>query len=201
MNIHSDTIKLEGEHVTLVPMQRDFIDDLYEAGNHPEIWAYMPMMINTRDDMEKLVEQALKGRDSGNEFPFVILRKKTGAVVGSTRYLEISEQHKHLEIGWTWLSPTVWRTEVNTECKYLLLKYAFETLGCMRVQLKADSRNEQSIQAMERIGAVREGILRKHRITYDGHLRNSVYLSVLDDEWPNVRDNLEAKLHVTRSPR
>jgi N-acetyltransferase len=188
-------VTLEGQHVRLDPMESGHVDPLFEAGNHPEIWTYMPMRVNTRADMERLVANALAARDNGTELPFVIVYKASGKVVGSTRFLDILPQHRNLEIGWTWLSPEVWRTPVNTECKYLLLQHCFETLGCMRVQLKADSRNERSIAAMERIGAVREGVLRKHRITYDGHIRHSVYFSILDDEWPAVKETLERKLY------
>lgn len=189
-----EPVTLQGRRVTIRPMEMNDIDELYEAGKDPEIWSYMPMDIKDRSDMETLVHQALQDKESGSSFPFVIYDHEQERLVGSTRFLDISEQDRHLEIGWTWLSPTVWRSQVNTQCKYLLLKHCFENLSAIRVQFKTDERNIRSQNAIDRIGGIREGVLRKVRITHTGHHRNTVYYSILDEEWPRVRGKIEKKL-------
>ncbi|WAH37266.1 GNAT family N-acetyltransferase [Alicyclobacillus dauci] len=182
---------LEGTWVRLEPMTEEHVDGLYEAAQSSDIWAYMPRTITTRADMVSLVKDALSAYAAGEEVPFVVTDKATDTIVGSTRFLDISERNRQLEIGWTWLNPRVWRTPVNTECKYLLLKVCFEDLKLLRVQIKTDARNVRSQRAIERIGGVREGVLRKHRILHDGYVRDSVYYSILDDEWPQVKERLE----------
>ncbi len=155
----------------------------------------MPARMNTLADMERFVADALKQKAAGHEIPFVIEDTENNRLVGSTRYCDIQPAHRNLEIGWTWLTPDVWRTRVNTECKFLLLRHAFETLGAVRVCLKTDNRNVRSQQAIERLGGVREGVLRRHRILPDGFIRDSVYFSIVDAEWPAVKDRLEMLLH------
>ncbi|MCF6136330.1 GNAT family N-acetyltransferase [Pseudalkalibacillus berkeleyi] len=189
-----EPVTLEGKRVTIRPMEMTDVDALYEAGNDPAIWDYMPKDIKTRSDMEALVHEALQAKETGKEFPFVIHDHKQQKLVGSTRFLDISEPNRHLEIGWTWLSTSVWRTPVNTQCKYLLLKHCFENLSTIRVQLKTDERNIRSQNAIDRIGGIREGVLRKARIMHDGHERNTVYYSILNDEWTKVKDKIEKML-------
>ncbi|MGP4081828.1 GNAT family N-acetyltransferase [Pseudalkalibacillus sp. R45] len=188
-------VTLEGTRVKIRPMEMKDIDELYEAAQYEGIWDYMPMEITTPSEMKKLVQQALTAKKKGTEFPFVIYDHVQQKLVGSTRFLDISEKDKHLEIGWTWLTPSVWRSSVNTECKYLLLRHCFEELETIRVQLKTDGRNKRSQAAIERIGGVREGVLRKSRMTYTGYVRDTVYFSILESEWPNVKKKLEEKLH------
>ncbi|MDA8194226.1 MAG: GNAT family protein [Thermaerobacter sp.] len=187
--------ELIGERVKLIPMRESHVAGLFEAGRDPQIWTYMPMQVNTIDDMRRLVSDALSGRAKGSEFPFVIMDQQSDKIVGSTRFLDISISHRHAEIGWTWLAPHVWRTRINTECKYLLLRHGFETLDLIRVQLKTDRRNLTSQQAIERIGGQKEGILRKHRIMPNGYIRDSVYYSILDEEWPLVKTRLQRILN------
>lgn len=187
-------VELIGERVEIRPMEVYHIQELFDVGNNPDIWSYMPIKVQSLEDMRSLVNGALQAREQGTEFPFVIFDKDSGEIVGSTRFLNISIPNSNLEIGWTWLSPTVWRTRINTECKYLLLKYCFETLGTIRVQLKTDSRNLRSQQAIERMGAVKEGVLRNHMVMSDGFFRNSVYYSVIDQDWALVKDKLEDML-------
>ncbi|USK72233.1 GNAT family N-acetyltransferase [Peribacillus asahii] len=187
-------VKLIGERVILLPLEVHHIQELFDAGNNPDIWAYMPMKVQSIEDMKRLVDGALQAREQGSEFPFAIFDRDLEKIVGSTRFLDISIPNQSLEIGWTWLSPTVWRTRINTECKYLLLKHCFETLGALRVQIKTDGRNVRSQKAIERIGAVKEGVLRRNRILYDGFVRDSVYYSVIDREWEKVKDKLESML-------
>ena len=141
--------------------------------------------------MRNWVLDILSRAEKGTDLPFVAIHLASGRAAGATRYLNIMPQDRGLEIGGTWYGPEFQRTVVNTECKYLLLHHAFETLGCIRVQLKTDLRNERSQKAIERIGAVKEGVLRNHMILPDGHIRHSVYYSILDTEWPEVKKRLE----------
>jgi RimJ/RimL family protein N-acetyltransferase len=144
--------------------------------------------------MEHWISKALKGLKAGTALAFVIVDLATQRIVGSTRYFDFSQRNRGVEIGSTWLSPSVWRTGVNTECKYLLLRHAFETLEMIRVQLKTHHLNVRSQNAIERIGATREGVLRNHVIMPDGSYRHSVYFSIIESEWPQVKANLEAKM-------
>jgi RimJ/RimL family protein N-acetyltransferase len=189
-----EPVILQGERVTLVPMEASHIAPLYEALNDPEIWTYSPPGMRNIDDMKTYVETALEERARGVGMPFVIRDMETDRLVGTTRFADISAPHRHLEIGWTALAREVWRTRVNTECKYLLLQHCFETLGTVRVQLKADSRNTRSLRAMERIGAIPEGIFRSHRILSDGYIRDTAYYSLIASEWANVKTRLESML-------
>ncbi|SEO65031.1 GNAT family N-acetyltransferase [Paenibacillus sp. OV219] len=182
-------IVLTGNRVELVPMNSRHVEGLYEAGRYPEIWEVTQGTIATLDDAKAYVEKALSGQ---GDVRFVIKDRATGAVLGSTRMFDISVANRGLEIGSTWLTPSVWRTSVNTECKYLLLKHCFETLGTIRVQLKTDLRNIRSQRAIERLGAVKEGVLRNHMILPSGIIRDSVYYSILDREWPSVKERLES---------
>lgn len=126
---HIDPVELTGERATLMPMDASHVEGLFETGRDPQIWTYMPMRVETMEDMKRLVSEALSARAAGSEFPFVIMDRETDKIVGSTRFLDISIPNRHLEIGWTWLNPSVWCTRINTECKYLLLKHCFEVLG------------------------------------------------------------------------
>lgn len=152
-------VELTGKRVKLIPMEKSHIEKLFEAGRDARIWKYMSVHIDTLNDMEQLVSNALSASNGGSELPFVIIDQEANKIVGSTRFLDISVPNRQLAIGWTWISPTVWRTRINTECKYLLLTHCFETLETIRVQLKTDRRNIQSQRAIERIGAVKEGVL------------------------------------------
>lgn len=187
-------ITLTGERVRLVPISPEHAEGLLAAGQSPEIWPYMPYPVDTEEAVHTFISIAQNNQEAGKDLVYTIFDQETGRIVGSTRYLDIIPADRGLEIGWTWLSPTVWRSRVNSECKYLLLRQAFESLGCIRVQFKADARNVRSCTAIERIGAVREGTLRNHRILLDGYFRDSAYFSVLDREWPEVKQRLEGFL-------
>lgn len=187
-----EPIILTGERVRLAPMELSHVPGLYEAAQFPEIWTWLPLpMPKSQEEMASRVEAALQLRAEGTEMPFVVFDRESERIVGTTRLLDISAANRHLEIGWTWYTPAVWRTRVNTECKYLLLRHAFETLGVVRVQLKTDLRNLRSQAAIERIGGIREGVLRRQRILHDGYIRDTVYFSILDREWPDVKARLE----------
>ncbi|MBO1004986.1 GNAT family N-acetyltransferase [Pseudogracilibacillus auburnensis] len=183
--------ELEGKYIRVVPMERNHIQGLYEASNDLNIWTHLPKTIKTLNDMEGLVDEALSNKELGTEFPFVILLRENNKLIGSTRFLDISNVNKNLEIGWTWLSPFVWGSQINIECKYLLLAYCFDTLQMIRVQFKTDHQNIRSQKAIERIGGVKEGILRNHKIRKDGTFRHSVFYSIIESEWPAVKLNLE----------
>jgi RimJ/RimL family protein N-acetyltransferase len=195
MRMKIEPVTLEGHLVRLEPLSMDYVEDLYEAAQDQAIWRYMPINPgSSRADMVAWLRAALRGQEEGTDLPFVIIERATNRVVGSTRYMNISSKDRGLEIGWTWLAKEARRTGINTECKYLLLRHAFETLRAVRVQIKTDSRNEISQRAIERLGAVKEGILRNHMVLPDGYCRDSVYYSILDSEWPSVKERLEGKM-------
>ncbi|WP_433748318.1 GNAT family N-acetyltransferase [Falsibacillus pallidus] len=191
-------IQLEGKYVKLSPMSMYHLEGLYEAAQAEEIWSYMPKKVQTISDMEQLIKQALYRRDQGIDYPFVIFSKEQNRIVGSTRFLDITLPDKNLEIGWTWYNPSVWRTAANTECKFLLLQYCFDELVLNRVQLKTDSRNVRSQNAIMRLGAAKEGTLRKHRVLDDGYIRDTVVFSIIDSEWSEVKQRLEGFLHYKK---
>jgi N-acetyltransferase len=186
--------ELKGNAVKLVPMEKEHIAGLWEAAKPEEIWEFTYSKVKSLEAMEKMVLSALEDRDKGISYPFVVIELPTNRIVGSTRFLDVSPIHKTAEIGWTWYNPSVWRTVVNTECKYLLLKHGFEVWNLNRVQLKTDSRNLRSQAAIQRIGAKKEGVLRKERIIEDGYIRDTVYYSIVDEEWPVVSKRLLSKL-------
>src|SRR6185312_13200294 len=144
--------------------------------------------------MAAYIQAALDAQAAGSALPFATVNATTGQVIGSTRYMNIDQPNRRVEIGATWIAAPWRRTAINTEAKYLMLRHAFETLGCIRVELKTDSLNQRSRNAIRRIGAQEEGILRQHLVTWSGRLRDSVYFSILDSEWPRVKQDLEQKL-------
>lgn len=185
-------VTLQGKHVRLEPMTEAHVPGLAEIGIGQGFWDFMVYGdIKTGDDMRNWVLDILGRAEKGTDLPFVVIELASGRVAGATRYLNIMPNDRGLEIGGTWYGQDFQRTHVNTECKYLLLTHAFETLKCIRVQLKTDSRNERSQKAIERIGAKKEGILRNHMILPDGRFRDSVYYSILNTEWDQVKRNLE----------
>jgi RimJ/RimL family protein N-acetyltransferase len=195
IDIWKTPITLEGKFVRLEPLSEAHVPGLALVGIDDRIWQYMVYTrIHTEDDMRKWVLNLLDGQSAGSDLPFAVIHLVSGRVAGATRYLDIRPAHRALEIGGTWYGLEFQRTIVNTECKFLLLRYAFETLGTIRVQFKADLRNERSLRALERIGAKREGILRNHMVLPDGVRRDSVFYSIIDGEWPGVKERLEEKL-------
>lgn len=188
-------VTLEGKTVNLVSMDSSQLDGLWEAGQNQSIWEFTSAKVTNKGEMKKVVESAIAEKEKGTQIPFVVLDKKTGKIVGSSRFLDISELHNTLEIGWTWYSPEYWRTSVNTETKLLMLQHAFENRGVNRVQFCTDSRNIRSQTAIARLGAQREGVLRKHRIIADGYIRDTVVYSILKEEWPVIKSNLHEKLN------
>lgn len=188
-------VTLMGKYVRLEPMTEMHVSRLAEIGVGQSFWDFMLYGdMNSVDDMRNWVQDILARAATGTDLPFVAIHLASGQVAGATRYLNILPKDRGLEIGGTWYGTDFQRSAVNTECKYLLLRHAFETLGCIRVQLKTDLRNERSQKAIERIGATREGVLRNHMILPDGRYRHSVFYSILDTEWPMIKAKLDAMM-------
>jgi N-acetyltransferase len=185
---------LEGRHVRLEPLSQAHHADLAAVGLAEDLWRWIPTPVRTPEEMAGYIATALEEQACGVALPFALMEKAGGRAIGSTRYGNIDRTHHRVEIGWTWVAPEWQRTAVNTEAKYLLLRHAFETLGCIRVELKTDSLNERSRAAILRIGAREEGTFRNHMITGSGRIRHSVYFSILDSEWPDVKSRLQMKL-------
>lgn len=196
MIMHTAPLILTGKYVRLEPLSENHIPDLCRVGLDERIWRYMRYgMVLTEEQMHAWVSNILEKAAKGNEIPFAVIHLESGRAVGATRFLTIQPDQRNLEIGGTWYGVDYQRTAVNTESKYLMLKHAFEVMGMIRVQIKTDLRNIASQHAIERLGAVKEGILRKHMILPDGYIRDSVIYSILDDEWPAVKAGLEQKLN------
>lgn len=190
-------VVLQGSYVRLEPLREDHIPGLTEIGAGQDFWNFMLYGdIKSEADMRNWVLDIMERGKKGGDLPFAVIHLASGRVAGATRYLNIMPNDRGLEIGGTWYGKDFQRTEVNTECKYLLLKHAFEDLKCIRVQLKTDSLNVRSQKAIERIGAVKEGVLRNHMILPDGRIRHSVFYSVIDSEWGDVKKRLEEMLSI-----
>ena len=188
-------VVLVGEHVRLEPIGQQHAWDLYAVGKDESIWRYLPRpAFADLDDARGWIESCIAARESGSTIQFAVMHGAEERAIGSTGYLDIDRPNRALEIGMTWYGVDSQRTAVNTECKYLMLRHAFDDLGALRVCLKTDHRNERSQRAIERIGAIRDGVLRNHRIAWDGANRHSVYYSIIDSEWPGVKERLEGML-------
>jgi N-acetyltransferase len=194
VSLNIEPVTLQGEHVRLERLSLDHLEQLCEVGLEPELWRWTASQMLTSVDMRAYVETALKWQAEGTALPFATISEQTGRVVGSTRFANIDSEDRHLEIGWTWIAPLWQRTAINTEAKYLMLRHAFEKLGCIRVEFKTDSLNEKSRRALLRIGAKEEGTFRNHMIVHGGRYRHSVYFSVIESEWPEVKARLEERL-------
>lgn len=198
MNIHPVTLK--GAHLRLEPLSMVHYADLCEVGVNQELWRVTMTLIRTPEEMKKYIERAMREQAEGASLPFAIVDAASGKAIGSTRYGNIDITHRRVEIGWTWIARKWQRTGVNTEAKLLLLTHAFETLRCIRVEFKTDSINNQSRNALLRIGAKEEGILRNHMIAPGGRIRHSVYYSIVDSEWKDVKSELQKKLRRRYPP-
>jgi N-acetyltransferase len=189
-------LTLEGSVVRLEPIRRDHAQLFWEAGKDAldDIFRWIPYPMKTSADFQLLVDKAFQEQERGESIVFATVERSSGRVVGSTRFMNIDRANQRVEIGSTWIAPAWQRTAVNTEAKYLMLRQAFEVWQCVRVELKTDALNQKSRNAILRIGAKEEGTLRKHLITWTGRIRDSVYFSILDTEWPEVKETLEAKL-------
>jgi RimJ/RimL family protein N-acetyltransferase len=187
-------ITLTGRYVRLEPLTHAFDQQLANVGLEEELWRWIPTPVRTAVEMTSYIQTALDEQSHGISLPFVIIDQASGKAIGSTRYAQIQPAHRRMEIGWTWLAPDWQRTAANTEAKFLLLQHAFESLGCIRVELKTDSLNEKSRAAILRIGATQEGIFRNHMVTSAGRIRHTVYFSIIDSEWPAIKLRLSSAL-------
>jgi len=187
---------LEGTHVRLEPLHPEHSPLLWEiAKDHlAELFRWIPYRLESLEDFREFNRHVLQEQERGLSVPFVTLERKSEQVVGSTRFMNMDLANRKVEIGSTWIAPRWQRTAVNTESKYLMLRHAFEVWHCLRVELKTDALNQRSRAAILRLGAKEEGTLRKHMLTWNGRQRDSVYFSILDTEWPEVKAGLEAKL-------
>jgi RimJ/RimL family protein N-acetyltransferase len=191
-------VTLEGQVVRLEPLSLAHLPDLVVAGDYEDLWRYTLDDNQGEANMRRYVETAVGEWRRGEAFPFAVVHRALGKAIGSTRFAAVSRPNRGVEIGWTWYAPAHQRSAVNTESKFLLLEYAFETLGCIRVELKTDARNARSRAAILRLGATEEGTLRSKVIMRDCYRRDTVYYSILDSEWPAVKERLKAFLGGTR---
>jgi RimJ/RimL family protein N-acetyltransferase len=195
-----EPVTLPGKIVRLEPLSESHIPDLAKVGLDEKIWRYMRYKkVQTAEQLGGWVHEILELQTLGTDLPFAVIHLPAGNAIGCTRYLNIETSDRSLEIGGTWYGLAYQGTLVNTECKYLLFKHAFETLGCVRVWLKTDARNLRSQHAIERLGAVKEGLLRNHMILPDGFIRDSIVYSVIPEEWPMVKQKLEGRLAAHKS--
>ena len=185
-----EPVTLQGKYVRLEPLSMDHLDQLWAIGQDQDLWKWISYQINTPDEMRTYIKTALDWQAIGTALPFVTIWQATNEIVGSTRFGNIDTGNHRVEIGWTWIGKPWQRTPVNTEAKFLMLQHAFEVWHCIRVELKTDKLNERSRAAIRRIGAKEEGIFRHHVITESGRLRDSVYFSIIDTEWPAVKARL-----------
>ena len=189
-----EPIVLEGQHVRLEPLSLGHLTDLGKVAFDPEIWLWTSERAMSPEELHAYVERALAAARTGTVLPFATVSRAAGRAIGSTRFANFDAPNRRVEIGWTWLGRDWQRTAINTEAKYLMLTHAFEKLGCVRVELRTDVLNERSRAAIRRIGASEEGVLRKHAITSTGRVRDDVYYSILDEEWPGVKAKLAGRL-------
>ena len=187
-------VTLRGDHIRLEPMTLDHLDALCEVGLDERLWQWTTVRMSSREDLQRYVNTALEWQRAGTALPFVTVLEAEQRVVGSTRFANIDVPNRRAEIGWTWVATPWQRTVVNTEAKYLMLRHAFETLGCIRVEFKTDRLNETSRKAIARLGATEEGTFRNHMVVDTGRIRDSVYFSIIDREWPDVKRRLETRM-------
>jgi N-acetyltransferase len=189
-------ITLTGKHVRLEPMRPAHAAALLDAGRDPEIWEWMPNRPLTPETIDRWLEKAMSAELQGREYPFVVVRLEDNRVIGSTRYLDVQEDDRSVEIGWTWYSPEAWGGVVNPEAKYLLMHHAFDDWRAIRVALKTDIKNAHSQAAIKKLGARYEGTMRNQRIRPDGSYRDTVLFSITESEWPQVKARLEERLRA-----
>jgi RimJ/RimL family protein N-acetyltransferase len=193
-------LTLEGSVVRLEPVRREHAELFWNVAKNDldDLFRWIPYPMKAREDFERLVDKAFSEQERGESVVFATVERATGRTIGSTRFMNIDRANRRVEIGSTWIAKPWQRTAVNTEAKYLMLRHAFEVWGCARVELKTDALNEKSRNAILRIGAKEEGTLRRHVVTWTGRIRDSVYFSILDNEWPVVKKRLETRLSQSR---
>lgn len=197
-NPATETFALAGRHVRLEPLRAEHAALLWEIakGHLQDLFQWIPYRLESLQDFQEFNRHVLDEQKRGLSVPFATIESQSGQVVGTTRFMNIEMPHRKVEIGSTWIAPPWQRTVINTEAKYLMLRHAFEVWNCLRVELKTDSMNQRSRAAILRLGAIEEGTLRKHMLTWTGRQRDSVYFSILDTEWPGIKTRLEAKMET-----
>jgi N-acetyltransferase len=188
---------LKGPHIRLEPLELEHLDDLTLVGLDPDLWKWIPSKVRDRDDLRAYIELAGNERQQGKSVPFAVIELASGRAIGSSRYAAIDTHNRRLEIGWSWIGAPWQATAVNAEMKYLMLRHAFEDLGFLRVELKTDALNARSRAAILKLGATEEGFFRKHVVCDDGRIRDTVYFSIVDTDWPATRDRLLARVEKT----
>lgn len=181
---------LLGNHVDLLPLEKSHFAELFLAASDKELWNLIPTDCSKKTTFNKMYSLAIKDREKGRQYPFIIFHKETNRIIGSTRLFDIYPDDKKVEIGWTWVIQEFWGSVVNLECKFLLLSFCFEHLKVRRVQIKTDELNKRSRKAIEKIGGIFEGVLRKDKIKSNGDSRNAAYYSIIDEEWEGVKQNI-----------
>src|ERR1700733_8960655 len=196
----SGPVTLEGSVVRLEPIRPEHAALFWDVARNDleDIFRWIPYAVRTREDFRKQVDKAFDEQKRGESIVFATVERKSGRAVGSTRFMNIDRVNRRVEIGSTWIAPAWQRTAVNTEAKYLMLRHAFEVWQCIRLELKTDALNQKSRNAILRIGAKEEGTLRRHLLTWTGRVRDTVYFSILENEWPDVKAKLEARLSPSR---
>ncbi|MDQ6712257.1 MAG: GNAT family N-acetyltransferase [Candidatus Dormibacteraeota bacterium] len=189
-------VTLSGNHIRLEPMRPLHARALLDTGRDEAIWTWMPARPRTPETMDRWLEKAMQAESQGREYPFVVVRLEDNGLIGSTRYLDVQEEDRTVEIGWTWYAPDAWGGIVNPEAKYLLMRHAFDDWHAIRVALKTDINNLHSQAAIKKLGARYEGTLRNQRIRPDGTYRDTVIFSVIESEWPAVKARLEERLRA-----
>lgn len=189
-----DHLSLDGQTITLLPMELSHQAALLAAASDGDLWRLWYTSVPSAERISEYIQTALADQKAGTAYPFVVLHKNSQQIIGSTRFYNLQPEHRRVEIGFTWYAQSFQQTRVNTECKYLLLQYAFETLNCIAVQFLTDWHNLRSRQALARLGAKQDGVLRHHRLNADGSYRDSVVFSITDREWPGVQKSLAYKL-------
>ncbi|HUK24220.1 MAG TPA: GNAT family protein [Terriglobales bacterium] len=194
--ISTEPLTLEGTAVRLEPLLPAHAEPLWQAAerDHEEIFRWVPYRMGSLAEIRSSIERILAEQRGGTSVPFVTVERNSGRVIGSTRFMNMDPPNRRVEIGSTWIAPPWQRTAINTEAKYLMLRHAFEQWKCVRVELKTDVLNQKSRSAILRLGAKEEGTLRQHVVTWTGRLRDSVYFSILDKEWPEIKARLQAKM-------
>jgi len=193
---------LESSAVRLEPLRREHAELFWQIAKDDleDIFRWISYSMRTIEDFHRLVDKAMAEQERGESMVFATVERRSGRVIGSTRFMNIDRVNRRAEIGSTWIAPAWQRTSVNTEAKFLMLRHAFEIWQCIRVELKTDALNQRSRNAILRIGAKEEGTLRKHLVTWNGRLRDTVYFSILDTEWPEVKSRLEGRLAAGATP-
>lgn len=189
-------LALEGAVVRLEPVRREHAELFWDVvkDDRDDVFRWFPYSMRSPEDFQRVVDKAFEEQQRGESVVFATVERGSGRVIGSTRFMNIDRVNRRVEIGSTWIAPGWQRTAVNTEAKYLMVRHAFEAWGCMRVELKTDALNQKSRNAILRLGAKEEGTLRRHLVTWSGRVRDTVYFSILDHEWPEVKARLEARL-------